>query len=423
MGRSLKVILPCALTLTILALPGTIRAQRATVDQNIFLDLLPGLKTAPAPAWLQPGTRITYFSAAASIAAASTKLVEDPSGKWEVTYPDGSKKHFREEDISGTGQAGAGYTVLSVVYLDRSVAVMEFRSYAMLTYGGPSTLARTAGAVGIPGAGSDFWMHPAVLAQATGLQLGGELRVFRMGYALRGKQYRVIRFQGKNSSWNYEETLGILFRSTTTAEQTVMVPPAGTSGPVTQQVGQSLIAQTTFVDMRTTHLPWASESAPDWVARVRVLRYQGSMGVHVPGSPFFPQPISATYERQDGGANWARYRQTFVQKAPPGLPPVTTQVPLVFGPAQLGGLWIAPRALAQLRNGQTLDTDPVTRVTASVGRIGPITSGRMAVTITESGPGEQIDYAYDASSGMLLSVHIFHRLLNVETQMSLVSAQ
>src|SRR5262249_28409633 len=98
-------------------------------------------------------------------------------------------------------------------------------------------------------------------------------------------------------------------------------------------------------------------------------------------------------------------------------------IPLVFGPAQLGGLWIAPRALAQLRSGQILDRDPVTRVTASVGRIGPIPSGRVAVTITESGAGEQIDYAYDASSGMLLSVHSFIRVLNYETQMSLVSAQ
>ena len=152
MRRSLKLILLLGLALAVLAPPGIVRAQRASVDQNILLDLLPGLKTAPAPAWLQPGTRVTYLSAAASVAAERTKLTEDPYGDWEVTYPDGSKKRFREEDISGTGRAGAGHTVLSVVYLDRSVAVIELRSYASQTYGGPSTLARLAGVVGIPGA-------------------------------------------------------------------------------------------------------------------------------------------------------------------------------------------------------------------------------------------------------------------------------
>ena len=106
MGRFLKLIVLWGLVLAALTPAETLSAQLASADQNIFLDLLPGLKTAPAPAWLQPGTRVTYFSAAASIAAERTKLTEDPTGDWEVTYPDGSKKRYREEDISGTGRRG-----------------------------------------------------------------------------------------------------------------------------------------------------------------------------------------------------------------------------------------------------------------------------------------------------------------------------
>ena len=418
MRRLLKLILLWGLGLAVLTPAGTAGAQPASVDQNIFLDLLPGLKTAPAPAWLQPGTRVTYFSAAASIAAERTKLTEDPTGEWEVTYPDGSKKRYREEDISGTGHAGAGYTVLSVVYLDRSVAVIELRSYAMLTYGGPSILARVAGAVGIPGAGSDFWMHPAVLAQAPGLRLGGELTVFRMAYVLRDKQYRVIRFQGKSSSWNYEETSGILYRSTTTAETTVLVPPAGTSGPATQRVGATLIAQNTLMDVRTPTIPWAQASAPPWFANARRLVYEGTFTVYVPGSPVFPAKVHLTLDRQQFGGQWARYIEHMEIPNVKGLPPIENTTIRVYGPAQIAGLWVPPNVQRQLRPGQVLDRDTATGIVATVAGE---SDGRFG--ITESNERHRIDYLYDTRNGILAFSRMTDRGMNTVLELRLVGVQ
>ena len=417
-AKVLKLILLTGLALAVLAPAAIVRAQRASIDQNIFLDLLPGLKTAPAPAWLRPGTRITYLSAAASIAAERAKLVEDPYGDWEVTYPDGSKKRFREEDISGTGQAGAGHTVLSVVYLDRSVAVMEFRSYASLTYGGPSFLARLAGAVGIPGAGSDFWMHPAVLAQAPGLHLGTELTVLRMGYALHGRQYRVIRFQGKSSSWNYEETSGILFRSSATAETTVMVPPTGTSGPVTQRVGGTLIAQNTFMDVRTPPIPWAQAPAPSWFADARRVVYDGTFTLYVPGSPALSAPLRVTFDRQQFGGQWARYIQHEEMPNVRGLPPMESTTTRVFGPAQIGGLWVPPDVQKQLRPGQVLDRDPATGIVATV-------SGESGggFGISESNDLHRIDYLYDTRNGILVFARTTNRSLNIVIEWRLLGVQ
>jgi len=418
MRRSCGLVLLCGFVLAVLGVPDPARAQRATVDQNIFLDILPALKTAPAPAWLQPGTRITYFSAAASIAGERTKLVEDPNGDWEVTYANGSKKKFREQDISGAGKGGAGYTVLSVVHLDQSVAVLEIRSYAMLTYGGPSTLALLGGAVGLPGAGSDFWMHPGVLARAPGLQVGDELQVLRMGYALNGRQFRVIRFQGKSSSWNYEETTGLLLRTTSSAETTVMVPPPGTSGPITQRAGGTLIAQNTFMNARTPAIPWARTPAPSWLANARRLRYEGTWTLYVPGSPVVPLAVYVTFDRQHFGGQWARYTQRVQMPNVPGLPPIENTTTRVYGPAQIAGLWVPPDAQTQLRPGHELDRDPATGVVTTVS-----TDAGGGFGITEANALHRIDYVYDSRTGILFYIRTTDRGLNTVIELRLVGVQ
>jgi hypothetical protein len=271
----------------------------------------------------------------------------------------------------------------------------------------------------LPGAGGDFWLNPGVL-RGLSTANSSSLKIFLGPYQINGRRYKTVWVHSGGATWVYDADTGVLLHSGTEGRGADIQGPLA---PGDSRQGATLIGQNTLVDIHTTNLPWASAGAPDWVARVKLLRYQGSAGLHVPGSPVFPTPISTTSERQGGGANWARYRQTTIQSGMAGIPPNTAQVERVFGPAELGGLWIAPRALAQLRSGQILDTDPVTRVTASVGRIGRIPSGQVAVTITESGAGEQIDYVYDANDGVLLSVHTFDRVLNAETQMSLVSAQ
>lgn len=395
------------------------QAQPVTgLDANPFLDLFPSLRTAPAPDWVQPGTRLTYYSIAGSTAGGKHRYIEDPQGNWRDPM---TGKHYRQEQVAGggSGVSGHGYTQINIALLNRAVALLDVRSYGITGTSGPPVILSQAGAIGLPGAGGDFWLNPSVLRGLAGVN-STNLKIFLGPYQINGRRYKGVWIHSGAATWVYDTSTGVLLHSGSEGHG------ADIQGPLARgdsRQGATFIGQNTLVDMRTTHLPWAFAGAPDWVARVRVLRYQGSAGVHVPGSPMFPTPISTTYERRDGGANWVRYRQTVVQAAPSGLPPNTAQAELVFGPAQLGGLWIAPRALAQLHSGQILDADPVTRVTASVGRIGRIPSGRVAITITESGAGEQIDYAYDANSGMLLSVHTFNRVLNAEIQMSLVSAQ
>jgi hypothetical protein len=390
---------------------GDAAAQREA-DHNAFLDILPALRGAPAPAWLAPGTRISYFSSAASIAAERTKLVEDPEGSWVVTA---SGKRYREEDISGAGKGNAGYTVVNVVYLDESVAVLDLKIYSINpTAGGGATIGLFMGVVGLPGAGSDFWLHPQVLARAPGIRLGEELKVLRMGYALGQRQHQVVRFQGKNSSWSFDDRTGLLLRSTTSAETTVLVPPPGTEGPIIQRPGGSLISQNTLMDVRTPAIPWSKLSPPAWVAQARKLVYDGSWAMNVPGAPTIPIPMRVVFERRQFGGKWARYDQHVFLSSGPGLPPIEHHWSRAFGSAQIGGLWVPPASLARLRAGQVLDRDPVTHeVTTVTGDAG----GNVA--ITESNELQRIDYLYDRRDGRLVGVRQLNGVLNSVVELRL----
>jgi hypothetical protein len=309
--------------------------------------------------------------------------------------------------------------VLNVVYVDRSVAVIDVRSYGIvLEAGGRATLAGFMSVVGLPGAGSDFWMHPAVLARAPGLQLGNELRVLRMDYALRGRQYRVVRFQSSSASWNYEEETGILLRSTSTAQTTVLVPPPGTEGPITERPGGTIIAQNTLLEARPVSIPWAHAPAPSWLATSRRIRYDGTWTMYVPGSPITPLPLYTVFERQHFGGNWARYVQYVTMPNAPGLPPIQNTWSRVFGPAQIGGLWIPANFLAQLRPGQVLDRDQVTGVVVTVA--GDVGGG---IGISEANQIHRVDYVYDRRSGMMTHLRLSDGVLNTVLELRLTGIQ
>lgn len=148
-----------------------------------------------------------------------------------------------------------------------------------------------------------------------------------------------------------------------------------------------------------------------------------SATLNVPGAAPLPVPISATYQRQHGGPNWVRYRQTTVQATPPGISPISVENVRITGSGQFGGLWIPPQGLRQLRPGQTLDVDPITGMTTSVAQVGRTPQGLEAVTISESNQGQRVDSVYDRASGALVSVTIVGNILHAQTTFQLVGRQ
>jgi hypothetical protein len=377
---------------------GTVAAQ-GPVDPNAFLDLLPALRSAPAPPGVRPGLRITFYSAIASIPGQSHILVPDANGNWVVQS---TGQRFSEQGIFGQG--GHGYSQVNVAYLDRALAVLDIRSLGLPdpSGGGLSYVQSYSAAVGVPGAGGEYWLHPAALRQAVGMRSPG-LAVLRMPYRIGNRQFNGIRIQsvsaGGGQAWVYDEETGVLLYNGSSSVGAL--PPGPVKQGETPRRG-TVMGLNRLVDVRVVSTPWSQSPAPGWVGRLNVVRYTGVQAVTVPGAGTAQIPVAVTLERTSAGAHWARYMQTLVAGGAGGLPANTTQAVRVFGPAQVGGLWIPPSVLAQLTPGRVLDRDPVTRMTTVVGQAGRPD----VVMISEGHDGQRLDYGYDRGSGMLVYVGV-----------------
>ncbi len=414
--RGVWVLILGAMLLPVLGSP-TIAVGQVPIDPNPFLDLIPALRTAPAPGWVTQGTRITFYSAAVSLQGGQHHYTADPDNP-NCRFRDERGNCYRQDQLR-SGGSGEGFTQVNVALLDRSVAALEVRSYGLVGPNGPVIIRAFGGVVGLPGAGGDSWLNPQVLRRAVGLS-GPGIKVVQMPYVLNGRQYTTIRFQGEGTAWVYDAETGALLLSDSATQG---APIQGPLLPTDSRQGMTLLTEAILMGVRTPNIPWALDPAPEWVGRFSSLQYKGTAALFVPGSPPLPVAVATSFQRQTLGNNWARYIQTQVQGAPPGMPPTTSQVVRVFGSAQFGGLWVPPRALSQLRSGQTLDTDPVTKVTVLVGQIGRTAQGREFVTITEACEGHRLDERYDRATGMLLHVNQADNVLHTLIQLDLAQLQ
>lgn len=369
--------------------PGIVRAQPG--GDSPFLALLPGLRNAPAPNWLRPGMRITYYGASASIPGARYYYYQDPNGDW--VDPQGNR--YKQGDIPSA--SGHGFNQYTILGLDPTVAVLEARTYLITDVSGPALLTAISGSAGLPGAGGDVWLNALVLRQAIGMRAQG-FQAAQVPYRLNGKQYDALWIRSgtpaASLTYVFDLNSGLQLHS---ASATAGAPIQGPQAPGGSNAGSTLLAQSTVVDVRTLNVPWASEPAPEWVRRYSVLRYEGSVTTSVSGASSITYGAAFTIRRQSVGTNWASYMGTYEQQYQS-----PSQVVRNSGSAQFTGLWIPPRWLGQLRQGQSLDSDPVTKVTVAVGRVGRTPQGQDVVWIVESNNVRRDEYGYDRASGMLL---------------------
>ncbi len=400
-------------------------------DNNPWVTLLPALRTAPAPGWLRPGMRLTYYSASASIQ--HDRNVLNPDESCDPDKPGYKYKPEDDEDcfekdgkwyrrIPNTGRSsGHGFTEVNVVALDQRVAVVDVRSLNLSEGTGPAVTLGNWGSLELPGAGADWWLNPQVLRGAAGLS-APHLNVRQVRYPLRGRQYNAIWFnlssRGRQAHV-YDVDTGVLLHTSTSST----APPTGVHAKGETPGGATLLSQNTLLGTRTPVIPWALSPAPDWVRQVSVLRYEGSHTAHATGGDPISLPFSTMFQRQAVGVNWVLYLQTTPQNDAMGMPAPPAQGYRVFGSAQFGGLWIPPQGVPPLRQGQVLDDDPVTKTRVSVGSVGRTPQGADVVTITEEGAGQRYDFVYDRASGMLLHFSWTNNVLRTRILLQLTRRQ
>ena len=396
-----------------LSMSGPVKAA----DTNAFLELLPELRSAPAPDWVRSGTRLTYWSGAATIPADRALHYRDDQGDW---YDQQGNK-YRADEISGRG--GAGLTEVDIAAMQPDAVALAVRSLGYTNGHGPVVPLGWAASVGLPGVGGDYWLSPAVLQRLKPSNRDG-LLILPMPYPLNGQTYDAVRFHstrnGNEAVWVFDRATGILLYSST-------VTAGELSGGLTRdgKPGTSrMLTCNIFKGVRKLNLPWMAYGATPLPEPAHRLRYQGTLTVTMPGSPTLPLPAASEMVVTEQGPNWLRFAQTdTVGSVSTGMPPNVKQFDRVSGPGQIGGLWLPPQGLAGLQANQTIDRDPISGAeTTVVGtQTGP--TGRQLVIIREAGQAFGNEYYYDLETGILLAMAYQDGVLNYLAQMELASAE
>lgn len=334
----------------------------------------------------QPGMRMVWTGAAASIPGAREQIEPDPYGAW-VNKRTGE----RYSTFETRGAAGAGYVVADVQAADRDGFLIWFTSLLIPLEGGGTRFIEANGLAAQSQNIADYWVAPAHLA---GLVERNDawLRVLHMPYTLDGRTYRAVRIQRYSSNgWSqntYDLDTGLcLFASTT-----VQGGPVRTLDPdkrIGTGAGSTLITYTKLVGVRATQLPGPGALFPDAVRRLRAITYSGSRTYFIPGTHVAPFPLQLRY---DIVSSSGFYLNASMSVSGLGMP-----VDRVIVAGVIGSLWMSPQTLAQYNPGQTLDRDPITGVEAMVvGHQGNIASVALKTPLARQ------TFSYDLRSGLLM---------------------
>lgn len=397
--------------------PATIAQQPPTPSQPIDWPIhylvmdQPNVRQCPNPDWIKPGARLTFFSASASVqGAGGVSIVPDPAGD----IVDSKGRRYKENpsgSVSG-GVGGAGYTIVDVVAVEPGAVVLETRTY-LLTQGmsGPLSMIGEYG-VAVHPSGCDYFLHPKLLKQIRLVDPDANdqgVSIMRSSEQFNGKRFDALRFtvnaKGRGSTV-YDLTSGVMLSyqgSAATAASGLVF--TGTS--IKSGGGGNTYVMNRFVSSRELKLPWLNQQMPDWVRVKKHMSYAGTVTTKGPpnlGIPDVSLAISADIKTTYVGRTWSAHEMRVEQQSAGDLANDPIVVVRATGPGSIGGMWMDPRALQQLRTGQVLDQDSTLASSTAVEYVGNGNDGRPVVVITTTAPTSKGSTIYDATDGKLLSV-------------------
>ncbi len=386
----LSTVIQCALCCTAASLALLTFTTRPVAAQEVIAGLLGSAAQGPAPSWVKPGLRLTYYMAVASVRGQGKDWKPDKDGG----LVDAQGNHWSGTDKLAVG--GRGYIQHDVVGIDSSHVALQQSDY-MLNLQEPLTLLGSAGVLAPAGTGGELWVNPSVLKQLPhGMRAGFQIyrAPYHLGNAARDAEWIHQESSSGTTLFIYDRSTGVLLHYASAGKPT--------PGPIRapdefENTSNVMMYQSTLADQRMLKLPWAGDDVSGWIAHAGTLHYQG---VAMTSSPGFPnsavrQNITDTITMQSHSGQWA----VFAANLSAGRAG-SSQTQLVEGNAQIGALWIAPQSLSHLQAGQEIDRDPVTSVVTRVGR-----PGRSEETVISTvGPTFQMDFHYDTAHGDLIGM-------------------
>lgn len=384
-------LLACAATL--------VAATAVSAQDSPVFALLPEARNMPAPDWLRPGIRLTYYAAVG--VSTGGQFVRDANGNYRIEGREGKYKIYE----GGTAGSGHGYIELNVAALEDKAVAVQVRNFPLLD-ANPLSVPKYAGASGfvVPGGGTDYWVHPAALEELA--RQAGQTAGFLVGpveYELDGRKVPAIRVGDKDTGYTYDLRSGVLLFMMIRSKVAGKNPVRTEDGRIYDGSGSSAF-MLQFRGFRQVDLPWRGGAMPKWLATTKTLRYDGGSTLAMAGVPPATVPLSARMELIGGGRTWVKYKQTTTAGSPPevgGVPMMPTTTEVVAGPAQIGGVWLPPEEIEKLRPGTTIDRDAWTHLVTTVEYVGEV-DGRRVCVLAETSPSYRLEYHYDLRSGGLV---------------------
>lgn len=329
---------------------------------------------------LQPGTRLTYYSASATVPGALKALTMNDKG--DLIDPQTGQRYAMEDR---PGAAAEGFEQYTLVGANEHRAVFDHRMWLTDPTTGPGlTSLETVPLIATPTQGIDHWIPPAVL-EAMPDQVEGPTRVGRLQFVHGGKAYRALRvstYDPKMRSFRtYDLETGILLQLSIASEvaRTQKVSP---TGQVEHGGIDMMLVHHQLRNVRQVQIPWLNTEASPEVKQLKSVVIQGDIRLAMPAAPGADvvQPLTGEtrFERFDGELVVCETRG---QK--------TTHLTATY--------YIDPQTLAQLKAGQVVDADPVTNVRYLIAH-----KGAGQIVLREENPRQQAEAAFDLQTGLLL---------------------
>jgi hypothetical protein len=400
--KVISIRLFCTVCVMIVLTAGAYGANGVQVpDPSIMLPMVPAAAKAGAPPCINPGTRLTYFGMSASVPGAYKALVQDENGNW---VDKNTGQRYGEQDVASS--SGAGYNVIEIGYVGEGIVQLSTKLYTLDVTSNKYFFSMGGGMVGHAGCAADYWIHPDALKQVQETNAQG-VKILRMPYTVAGKTYKAIRFQTEDAtSYNarvYDLDTGLLvYYGSRTQGAPVYTAPRGGSGMAGGGRGSTQLVSGWIAEIKDIDVPWKNTSPPAWVGQFNQLTYTGAQTTVVSGAwSRLDRPMTTTITPKARGRGWVRFVNNGVIQSIQGMPPEQAKSEGASGTASIGGLWIAPEALAKLRPQQIIERHNLVGTTIAVTNV---TQG--LVTLTETGPLHRIDTTYDTGTGILSAITI-----------------
>ncbi len=373
-----------------------------------------GASTYRAPDWVQPGTRMTYYGAAASVVQSYYTYVEDERGEWED--PKTGKRYHRtdegREPQDMPTAAGEAYTQTDVLALEGNTVAMTTTLYSIDLLSRQFVINPIGGYSGPCAAVDGAWVHPSLLQDLLTTGYGDQM-ILRGPYALNGTTYDGVSFlsraPGAYQDSTFDASSGALLATNTSVEG----QGAPVHGPIDEPQGNVQLSYTRLVGVRQLDVPGIGAPVPEWVSRSSTLTYGGTVTIVNPMDPsgVFSYPMQATVTFGDVGQTWAKFTSHSVVDY--GLYQQPADASGTTGAT--GVYWYDPFSLSTFQPGQVLDEDPITGARVTVESSDP---GGLVSLLTEMN-GASVRLGYDAASGVLVSMETTNATTGITVQLQL----